>query len=104
MNKNKLIRIDNSLDSTIDKDSILISKRGYYIYFNKPNEKTKIIYIHSHICGECAWGSGKITEKEVGKNGVWIGPFKTWEQAENFAKNHFDDSMIVVHTCVEAHI
>lgn len=103
MKRKELIEIDNGLISTCKKDSILISKRGFYIYYNEPNKDTKKIKIHSHICGQCAWGSGKIPNKEVGLNGVWIGPFQTCEQAEDFAKSHFVSCKIDVDTCVKDH-
>ena len=100
MTKEQLIRIDNDLDANIEKDSILISKKGFYIYFNERNKHSKVIQIHSHSCGECAWGSGKISKKEVGKNGVWIGPFEKPIQAEDFAKDYFVGCKINIDTCV----
>jgi len=100
MKRKELIQIDQSLDASVGRDSILISKRGFYIYYNEPNKDTKQIKIHSHICGQCAWGSGKIPKKEVGKNGVWIGPFKTTKQAEYFAKDHFIGCEIDIDACV----
>jgi hypothetical protein len=103
MTREQLIRIDNDLDVTIEKDSILISKRGFYIYYNEPNKNRKEIIIHSHICGNCAWGSGKITNKEVGLNGVWIGPFQTSEQARFFGESNFVGCVITVDTCVGYH-
>lgn len=103
MGRDELIQIDKNLDASVSKDSILISKRGFYIYYNEPNKETKEIKIHSHICGNCAWGMGKITIKEVGRNGVWIGPFQTCKQAEDFARNHFIGCKIDVDLCVNLH-
>ncbi len=101
MTKTQLNEIDNALDKNIKRDEILINMRGYYIYYNEPNKKEKEIKIHSHNCGFCAWGAGRKTVKEVGKNGVWIGPFKTPEQAEEFACETIKLNKPTRHICIK---
>lgn len=103
MERNILMKINNELNTINVKDSILISKRGFYLYYNEPNKNRKEIKIHSHICGNCAWGSGKISNKEVGRNGVWVGPFQTCKQAQDFANNHFAGCDIEIDSCVKYH-
>lgn len=85
----ELKQLDTTLDNFNDIGQILKDKRGYYIYYNKPNKKEKPIKIHKHYCGECSWGSGKIKNKTTGKNGVWIGPFSNAGQVDIFIKDNF---------------
>lgn len=99
MTTEELKKIDIELDSSVIKDKILISKRGFFLYYNEPNKKIKDIKIHTHDCGFCAWGIGRDIEKEAGRNGVWIGPFSTKEQAEKFAKNIINPDNLSTHTC-----
>ena len=99
MTNNKLIELNNSLDPESKKDKILIDKRGYYLYYNDPNKKLKDIKVHIHTCGFCAWGSGRDIGKESGRNGAWIGPFSTPEQAEMFAVNILNIEIVSCHTC-----
>lgn len=87
MKAKQLQKIDSELDINLEKDRILKNKRGYFLYYNEPNKKIKDIKIHNHDCGFCAWGSGRDSDKEVGRNGVWIGAFELLTQAENFAKD-----------------
>ncbi len=101
MTKRELIKLDKSLHKSNEKDNILINKKGYFIYYNEPNKKTKEIKIHIHNCGFCAWGSGRNSTKQVGRNGVWIGPFKTVIQAEDFIKNIINQDKYSHHTCVK---
>ena len=101
MTTKQLTKLDNELDITNPKDKILIDKRGYFIYYNEPNKKIKEIKIHIHNCGFCAWGSGRDIKKEAGRNGVWIGPFKTPEQAEKFANNIIKPDKQSRHSCVK---
>ena len=101
MTKKELTKLDKSLDKTNEKDNILIKKRGYFVYYNEPNKKTKEIKIHKYNCGFCAWGSGRDTKKEAGRNGVWVGPFKTVIQAENFINNIINLDKQSSHTCVK---
>lgn len=58
-------------------------KKGYYFYFNYPNSKTKALKIHEYNCGNCNYGTGK-SKGTPGRNGVWIGPFTTINQTENY--------------------
>jgi hypothetical protein len=85
MTRDELKKIDKELNLNIEKDKILIKKRGYYLYYNEPNKNEKDIMVHKHDCGFCSWGSGNGREsKKAGRNGVWIGPFETPNQAEYF--------------------
>jgi len=98
MDRKKLIVIDKTLGhSSVEK--ILKEKRGLYIYYNKPNRKTKILKIHKHFCGECAWGSGKFPGKKVGKNGVWIGPFSNEKNVETFITNNLAELKNKIERC-----
>jgi hypothetical protein len=100
MDSNEIRGIDEKLVSENLTDSILINKRGYFIYYNEPNKKHKIINIHNYNCGFCAWGSGrKIDNKIPGKNGVWIGPFGNIEQAKDFIIDFFGDNDFTYHSC-----
>ena len=69
MTNQQLTILQNSLDESNLKDKILINKMGYYIYYNEPNKKSKEVKIHIHNCRFCAWGSGRDTTKETGRNG-----------------------------------
>jgi hypothetical protein len=100
MNVKELTMLDNSLKISDKKDDLLIKKRGYYIYYNEPNKKTKEIKIHKHICGFCAWGTGRDISKEPGRNGVWIGPFETLLQSEIFINKIIKPDKQSHHTCV----
>jgi hypothetical protein len=100
MTAKQLEKIDTRLDVKINIDKILINKRGYFIYYNEPNKLKKEIKIHIYTCGFCTWGSSRDIDKEVGRNGVWIGPFKTPEQAEKFALDNINHNKISVHTCI----
>lgn len=85
MNRKTLKGVDLELgNDTIS--NILINGRGLYFYYNEPNKKTKNLLIHKHFCGQCSWGSGKIDNKEVGRNGVWIGPFANKKHIVTFIK------------------
>jgi hypothetical protein len=58
---------------------------NYFIYHNwraKKNQAT----IHKESCRDCNSGVGKRAVKEVGKNGVWIGPFKSKQLAEDYVE------------------
>ncbi len=99
MTTKQLTKLDNELDITNPKDKILIDKRGYYLYYNEPNKKRKDIKIHIHKCGFCAWGAGRDIKTEAGRNGIWIGPFSTKQQAEAFAKNILGIDNVSGHTC-----
>jgi hypothetical protein len=80
--------------------SILEKKRGYYLYYNEPTKLRKEVNIHLHTCGFCEWGSGR-QNAEPGRNGVWIGPFKTVNQAENFANQILKPNGLKNHTCIK---
>jgi hypothetical protein len=99
MNAKQLRKIDSELDYNFSKDNILINKRGFFLYYNEPNKRLKDINIHSHDCGFCTWGSGRETVKEVGRNGVWIGPFRSTDQAETFARNVLIIENVSRHSC-----
>jgi hypothetical protein len=99
MTKEELILLDKKLDESNKIDNVLISKRGFYIYYNEPNKKVKEIKIHVHYCGFCAWGSGRDIPKEAGRNGVWIGPFDTPEQAEEFVGKIINVEKCSRHSC-----
>lgn len=101
MNKKELILLDKKLDEFNKIDKVLISKRGFYIYYNEPNKKVKEIKIHIHHCGFCAWGSGRNTPKEAGRNGVWIGPFETSQQATDFAKFVINIENVSLCSCIK---
>lgn len=99
MDVKQLQEIDAELNVNSKKDNILINKRGLYLYYNEPNKRIKDIKIHCHDCGYCAFGSGREIRKEPGKNGVWIGPFSSTEQAESFARNILNIDVVSPHTC-----
>lgn len=101
MTKKELTKLDKLLDKSNEKDNILINKKGYFIYYNEPNKKTKEIKIHTYNCGFCAWGSGRDSTKQVGRNGVWIGPFKTVIQAKYFINNVINQEKYSHHMCIK---
>ena len=86
MKKEKLIAINSILDQMGPFGELLSQRRGLYIYYNEPTAKTRQIVIHKHTCGNCAFGSGKQTSAEAGRNGVWIGPFSTTIQVNSHIK------------------
>lgn len=93
-NQNKMARqqleeINNQLNNNDPKDRIIIRLRGFYFYYNEPNEATHEILIHIETCGFCQFGAGTNRNSEAGRNGAWVGPFSTPEQAEQFALRHF---------------
>jgi hypothetical protein len=100
MKTKELQRIDSNLETLSNISKILKAKKGFYIYFNAPTSGTRVIKIHKHTCGYCAWGSGNGRDaKETGKNGVWIGPFSLKEQAKKFANSFFQEEDIPLHSC-----
>ncbi len=82
MSRKELILFDEKLNKQNEIDCLLISKRGYYVYYNKPNRDIKPLKIHHHTCGECRYGIGKIPEAAPGRNGVWIGPAHSIESLQ----------------------
>lgn len=100
MTKRDLTILDNSLKISDTKDKILINKRGFFVYYNEPTKKSKDIKIHTHNCGFCAWGSGRDTKLEAGRNGVWIGPFNTINQAENFITTILNSTQFSHHSFI----
>jgi hypothetical protein len=84
-----LEEINNHLNENDPKDGILIRLRGYYFYYNSPTEATHTVLVHRDTCGHCCFGAGTERNLEPGRNGTWIGPFSTPEQAEEFAARHF---------------
>lgn len=100
MSKKELTALDVSLCTSDTKDKILIRKRGFYVYYNEPNKNSKEIKIHTHNCGFCAWGSGRDMKLQAGRNGVWIGPFNTLKQAENFITTILNTTQFSQHICI----
>ena len=92
MKTKELKTIETNLEMLTNISKILKAKKGFYIYFNAPTSNTRVIKIHKHTCGYCAWGSGNGRDsKETGKNGVWIGPFSKITQAKAFSTAHFGE-------------
>jgi hypothetical protein len=91
--------IDVRLDPKVGSDLILINKWGYFLYYNEPNKKVKDVKVHIYNCGFCAFGSGRDATQEPGRNGVWIGPFSSKEQADNFATLVLNISTVSSHSC-----
>lgn len=89
MTKEEIIQLDNMLNPKAKNDSIIIQKRGYYVYYNKPNKSERKLKIHHHTCGQCKYGIGKISGSEAGLNGVWIGPSETIEKMQNLIHDIF---------------
>jgi hypothetical protein len=54
MTKEELFQIDKELDPKSKKDYMLIQKRGYNVYYNKPNKQNRHLMIHHHTCGKPA--------------------------------------------------
>ena len=82
--KTELKRLEKSLDTLTLGINLLKKGIGFYIYYNKPTENSRNFKIHFSNCGNCAWGTGKISNAEPGKNGVWLGPFENPMQAKEF--------------------
>jgi len=56
----------------------------YYLYFNWQANGPHI-RIHYANCGFCNNGNGRnIQNVEAGRNGVWIGPFTSFEFVSDF--------------------
>lgn len=89
MTKEEIIKLDKGLDPKSKNDSIIIQKRGYYIYYNKPNNLKRTLKIHHHTCGQCKYGTGKITDSEAGLNGIWIGPSEKIENLKSLSVDFF---------------
>lgn len=87
--KTELKRLEKSLDTLTLGINLLKKGIGFYVYYNKPTENSRDFKIHFSNCGNCAWGTGKISNAEPGKNGVWIGPFNNKQQAKEFLNNNF---------------
>jgi hypothetical protein len=101
MKQTELNELDKVLKFLGDFGTILQKKRGFYLYYNEPTKSTKEVNIHSHICGFCKWGSGSGKQNsEPGRNGVWIGPFKTVKQAEKFATEVLKPASLTNHLCI----
>jgi len=91
MERKELKYLSSNLDDKQLKDKILFLKKGLYVYFNEPNKGSKKLKIHSHFCGNCAWGSGKIPDKKVGLHGVWMGPFTDEDDIKVFLNNNLKE-------------
>ena len=94
-----LIQLDSKLDKSKMSEQILIDKRGFYFYYNIPTENTKVVKVHVHSCGHCAWGSGKRRKKEIGEKGTWIGPFENFQQAKAFATAKLNITASFIEAC-----
>jgi hypothetical protein len=102
MTQSEINDLDKVLKNIGNLCSILVRKRGFYLYYNEPTKLNKEINIHTHTCGFCAWGSGRGRKgTEPGRNGVWIGPFNTVKQAEKFAKEILKPSSLTNHSCIK---
>ena len=88
--KEKLKKLEKSLDTIALGIEILRKGIGYYVYYNKPTKTTKLFKIHNSSCGQCAWGTGKIPGANAGRNGVWIGPFSSTVQASTFVNDNLN--------------
>jgi len=84
-----LEELNNQLNAENPIDAILIRLRGFYFYYNEPNEATHNILIHRETCGFCKFGAGMQQNAEPGRNVAWVRPFSTPEQAEEVALRHF---------------
>jgi hypothetical protein len=103
-NKIALQKLENSLDVISLGIEILKKGIGYYVYYNKPNEKTRNFIVHQLTCGQCAWGTGKIPGSEPGKNGFWIGPFSSKNQATQFINENFSPTncqLLIFSSCIK---
>lgn len=56
----------------------------YYVYENWRVRLDKAV-VHRSDCGHCNGGAGTNKPKEQGRNGVWHGPFATYQAALQFA-------------------
>lgn len=99
MSRKELKTFDNGLNNQIDVDRMLINKRGYYVYYNKPNRDSKPLKIHLHTCGECCYGIGKQTNAEQGRNGVWIGPTHSIEALQMIIQDMLGDETTICSCC-----
>jgi hypothetical protein len=100
MTKEELFQIDKDLDPKSKKDSMLIQKRGYYVYYNKPNKQDRHLMIHHHTCGNCCFGTGKYSEAEAGLNGIWIGPSETITSLQNHVADIFKEEAQLCSSCI----
>jgi hypothetical protein len=89
MPRQLLEEMNDHLNENDPKDGILIRLRGYYFYYNNPTEVSHTVLVHRDTCGHCCFGAGHNNNAEPGRNGAWVGPFSTPEQAEEFAARHF---------------
>lgn len=102
MKKTELNELDKALKFLGDFGTILEKKRGFYLYYNEPTKSTKEVNIHSHTCGFCRWGSGSGKQNTVpGRNGVWIGPFRTSYLARKFANGLLNPNSLQNHSCIK---
>lgn len=101
MTKEEIIKIDNNLQIDSKTDNILIKKRGFYAYYNKPNKSDRDLIIHHHTCGNCFYGIGKITDSEMGLNGIWIGPSITIKSLQNHIKEMFNEEANLCSSCIK---
>lgn len=91
MNKKELSKVDKAIESLSSLADLASRKRGYYAYYNIPNKSSRTVVIHKHNCGQCAFGTGKISNSISGKNGVWIGPFIKKTHAISFFEQYFNE-------------
>ena len=100
MSREKIKLFDNNLNEQIESDRIVISKRGFYVYYNKPNRGSKSLIIHNHTCGDCFYGIGKQTQSKPGRNGVWIGPTNSVESLQKIINDIFGEKSSLCSCCI----
>lgn len=100
MSRKELKLFDEKLNHQNEIDHMLISKRGYYVYYNKPNRDSKPLRIHNHTCGDCFYGIGKQTQSKPGKNGVWIGPTNSIESLQKIISAIFGERSSLCSCCI----
>lgn len=100
MTKEEIIQLDNMLNPKVKNDSIIIQKRGYYVYYNKPNKSERKLKIHHHTCGQCKYGIGKISGSEAGLNGVWIGPSEAITNLQQHIRDIFNEEAQLCSSCI----
>jgi hypothetical protein len=99
VSRKELNKLDCGLESQIDVDRMLINKRGYYLYYNKPNRDSKHLLIHHHTCGECCYGIGKQPNTKPGRNGVWIGPSHSIEALQIIIQDMLGEETALCSCC-----
>lgn len=71
---------------------------AFYIYYHWVRDKQHPNYhsiIHLGKCGFCNNGRGIRTDKTEGREGIWSGGFKTYEEARRQASTYKDKTFEV---------